>query len=587
MFLFFLTSGLFLGWTLGANDAANIFGSAVGSRMIKFRRAAIIASIFVILGAVIQGAGGSHTLGKLGSVDALGGAFTVALAAGLTVFWMTKLRLPVSTSQAIVGAIIGWNFFSGNPTDINSLQKIVSTWVFGPILGAIFAIILYLILKSLLKKVKIHLLKLDAYIKYALIFVGAFGAYSLGANNIANVVGVFVPSAPDITLNFGFFQLDGVQLLFLVGAISIAIGIITYSKKVMLTVGNDLMKLSSESAIIVVLAHSLVLFVFSSQTLSDFFQTIGLPAIPLVPVSSSQAIVGAIIGIGLLKGGRDVNFSVLGKISLGWVTTPVIAGVVSFISLFVMSNVFKIEVSKAVNNVVNTDSQMSSSESIFTNTITGTKTVELYQPLLFAVIISLLVVIVLIIIKNTKNKAKDDIKILSENEKHYEMQKVLMEKDIEIRTNENTQLESQLKFKKSELMNIALNIISKNEFLEKLKNNIRSIQKKNTEEISNNDFVQLLNLINENIDLKADRESFNMYVGEINSDFYFRLKSKYPNLTENEKKLCALLRLKLTSKQISSLLNISPKSVEVNRYRLRQKIGISHNEKLTDVINKL
>ena len=110
MFLFFLSSGLFLGWSLGANDAANIFGSAVGSEMVKFSVAVIVASIFVILGAVLQGAGASHTLGKLGSVNAIGGAFTVALCAGVTVFWMTRLKLPVSTSQAIIGAIIGWNF---------------------------------------------------------------------------------------------------------------------------------------------------------------------------------------------------------------------------------------------------------------------------------------------------------------------------------------------------------------------------------------------------------------------------------------------------------------------------------------------
>ena len=73
-FLLFLSSGLFLGWTLGANDASNVFGSAVGSKLIRFKQAAIIASIFVVLGAVLQGAGGSHTLGKLGSIDALGGA---------------------------------------------------------------------------------------------------------------------------------------------------------------------------------------------------------------------------------------------------------------------------------------------------------------------------------------------------------------------------------------------------------------------------------------------------------------------------------------------------------------------------------
>jgi len=59
MFLFFISSGLFLGWTLGANDASNVFGSAVGSKMIHFKQAAIIASIFVVLGAVLQGAGGS------------------------------------------------------------------------------------------------------------------------------------------------------------------------------------------------------------------------------------------------------------------------------------------------------------------------------------------------------------------------------------------------------------------------------------------------------------------------------------------------------------------------------------------------
>ena len=92
MILFFLTSGLFLGWSLGANDASNIFGSAVGSRMMTFRKAAIIASIFVILGAVLQGAGTSHTLGKLGAVNAIGGSFTVALAAAITILYDDQIR---------------------------------------------------------------------------------------------------------------------------------------------------------------------------------------------------------------------------------------------------------------------------------------------------------------------------------------------------------------------------------------------------------------------------------------------------------------------------------------------------------------
>ncbi len=341
MILFFLSSGLFLGWSLGANDAANVFGSAVGSRMVRFKKAAIIAGIFVILGAVIQGAGASHTLGKLGAVNAIAGSFTVALAAAITVFWMTRLKVPVSTSQAIVGAIIGWNLYSGNATDYNSLAKIVTTWISGPILGAIFAILLYLLLKLYLKKAKLHLVKRDALLRGALLAVGAFGSFSLGANNIANVMGVFIPVSPFPDLNIsGVFSLSSVQLLFLIGAVAIAVGIFTYSKRVMMTVGNSIFKLSPVAAFIVVLSSSLVLFLFASSSLQTWLMNHHLPTWPLVPVSSSQAVVGAVLGIGLAKSGRNIDFSVIGKIGMGWIATPVISGAMSFVFLFIMQNLF-------------------------------------------------------------------------------------------------------------------------------------------------------------------------------------------------------------------------------------------------------
>ncbi len=347
MIWFFLLSGLFLGWSLGSNDAANIFGTAVGTRMIKFKTAAIIGSIFVIIGAVISGAGASHTLGKLGAVNAIAGSFTVALAAAVTVAWMTKLKLPVSTSQAIVGAIIGWNLFTGSPTDMTSLYKILSTWVICPVLTAVFAYLLYLVFKKWLLKWEVHLLRQDVYTRMGLILIGAFGAYSLGANNIANVMGVFVPAHPFGEMGFlNLFTLSGTQVLFLIGGLAISVGIFTYSKKVMMTVGNDIFKLTPIAALIVVLAESMVLFLFASKSLEHFLLSHGLPAIPLVPVSSSQAVVGGVVGIALAKKGRGINYRILGKISSGWVTTPIAAGVLSFISLFFMQNVFNLEVYK-------------------------------------------------------------------------------------------------------------------------------------------------------------------------------------------------------------------------------------------------
>jgi inorganic phosphate transporter, PiT family len=344
MILFFLTSGLFLGWSLGANDASHVFGSAVGSKMVTFRKAAIIASIFFILGAVLQGSGTSLTLGKLGAVNAIGGSFTVALAAAITIYMMTKFALPISTTQAIVGAIIGWNFFTGNHTDSKTLSTIVSAWVAGPVMGAVFAILLYILVKMFKKSVKIHLIRFESYIKTGLIVVGAFGSYSLGANNIANVMGVFLPAFHLNDLDLGIFTLNSAQQLFLLGGLAIATGIITYSWKVMDTLGNNILELSAEAALVVVLAQSLVLFIFSSTGLSQFFVHIGLPAIPMVPVSSSQVIVGCIIGIGLYKGARNINFKVLGEIGLGWIISPLSSGLLTFFMLFFMKNIFSIDV---------------------------------------------------------------------------------------------------------------------------------------------------------------------------------------------------------------------------------------------------
>ena len=352
MIWFYLLSGLFLGWSLGANDTANIFGTAVGTRMIKFRTAAIVTAVFVVLGAVISGAGPTHTLGKLGAVNAIAGSFTVALAAAVTVAWMTKLKLPVSTSQAIVGAIIGWNFFTGSPTDINALIKIVTTWVLCPLLAAAFAFVIYKITMAVLSRSRVHLLKQDSYNRIGLLIIGAFGAYSLGANNIANVMGVFVPANPFTDLSFNtLFTLSGTQQLFLVGAIAISIGVFTYSYRVMITVGNDLFKLTPVAALVVVLSESLVLFMFASKGLETWLASHGLPTIPLVPVSSSQAVIGAIVGIVFTKKGRGINMKVLGKISSGWITTPVIAAVISFIALYFAQNVFEQKVVEPISEI--------------------------------------------------------------------------------------------------------------------------------------------------------------------------------------------------------------------------------------------
>jgi len=93
-------------------------------------------------------AGASRTIGELGAVNAIAGAFVVALAAAVTVYWLTVLGYPASATQAIVGAIIGWDLFAGAAIDYWALEKIFLSWVLSPILAAIFSALLYKLIRT-------------------------------------------------------------------------------------------------------------------------------------------------------------------------------------------------------------------------------------------------------------------------------------------------------------------------------------------------------------------------------------------------------------------------------------------------------
>lgn len=580
LFLFYISGGLFLGWSLGSNDAANIFGSAVGAKMVSFKRAAWIASIFVIIGAVFQGKGGAETLNALGAVDALAGGFTVTVSAALTVFLMTRKALPVSTSQAVVGGIIGWTLFTGNEPDQNTLWKIVSTWVSGPILGALFAALLYKLMRFVLRKSKIHVIKLDALIRISLILAGAFGAYSLGANNIANIMGVFISAAPDVMIDFGLFTLDGVQLLFLIGGLAIAVGIFTYSERVMNTIGNGILSLSAEAAIVVVLSQALVLFLFSSASLSDFLNSIGLPALPLVPVSSTQVVIGSVLGIGLIKGTQEIKTRVLASVALGWITTPIAAGIITYFSLFFIQNVFNLQVSSLTQASQPFTERIASSNN-------GLIEYDLIIPgiiVFFALIISVLIYIVFY---QQRKRLKTENQLLSQQNESYNAQKALTDLEITAIQNEKENLRRKLESKRKEFIDAALNLSEQREFLETILNEINSTRQIEDGNKVPQKLLALENLIKQRMSFKSEKEDFYGQIEQVHHDFLQKLETSFPDLTDNEKRLAAMLRLSLPGKEIATLMNISPKSVEIARYRLKKKLGLSKDENLINFINNL
>ncbi len=303
--------GLYLGWGIGANDSANIFGTAVATNVIRFRTAVILIAIFVIFGSVIEGPSLFDRMvfsEETAKADGNNMALAATLAAAITVTIITYLAIPTSTSQAAVGAFMGIAIgISGfGAVKWGRFLSMLFCWVINPIACVVLCIVLLQVIGFLLRNLVGNQVTRNRIITIGLIVFGCYGAYTLGANNVV------VTTAP--YYHAGMFGAPGTpaaaRWAATVGGISIAIGALTYSKRVMETIGKKITPLSPFSALIVVITHALALHVFTWLR---------------VPVSSSQAVVGAVIGIGLYHGSRTINRKTMIRIFLGWLITPLIA----------------------------------------------------------------------------------------------------------------------------------------------------------------------------------------------------------------------------------------------------------------------
>jgi len=149
---------------------------------------------------------------------------------------------------------------------------------------------------------------------------------------------------------------------------------------------------------------------------------------------------------------------------------------------------------------------------------------------------------------------------------------------------EKEKVDTELAFKKKELTTHALHLAKKNEVLESLKQKAQELK---ANEPSKNGYQQLIRTIN--FDLQDDNnwDNFSRYFEEVHKDFNSNVKAKYPQLTSNELRLMALLKMNLSSKEIASILNISPEGIKKARYRLRKKLDITTEDSLQDLVLSL
>lgn len=203
----------------------------------------------------------------------------------------------------------------------------------------------------------------------------------------------------------------------------------------------------------------------------------------------------------------------------------------------------------------------------------------------------LLIVVIYAVVRHWSNR-----KVLAEQE---QLRKKLLEEKQEALHREaeanerrmmvlrNEKLEHELAVKNRELANAATNIMYKNEMLNTLHDELTKIKDANGNKLKPEQLRKVNNLIDEAHNDTRDWDLFEKSFNEAHEDFFKKLKAEYPSLVPNDLKLCAYLRLNMSSKEIASLLNISLRGVEIRRYRLRKKVNIPKEKNLSEFMLEL
>lgn len=206
----------------------------------------------------------------------------------------------------------------------------------------------------------------------------------------------------------------------------------------------------------------------------------------------------------------------------------------------------------------------------------------------YTIAIALIAVILisLFIVWRMNERIKEKRALIEKNKQLHQMEQQLMESELKNKELKNVQLKEELAYKNKDLTNFALDIARKNEFANKILNGLETValvkgnaQKKKLHELTQ--FAKSHLKINE------DLESFQMNIEKVNQDFFDGLNKRYPDLTPNERHLSGLIRLNLTTKDIAAMRNISPKTVEMARYRLRKKLALDPSEELNLFLQQL
>ena len=466
-------------------------------------------------------------------------AFIMLLASFVCLGVMKFFSVAGSISYALVGAIAAYVFSAGNATpDV----RLILSFCLAPVVAIAISAILTKLQKMIFGRLKLHLITLSYYMRSILVLGVVLTSLALGLNWGGFITG------------FAETMTAGQQV---VTYTLIVISILTFLKI------RSRYESESESAgifadfsiyavVSVGFAVALTLIIFSFDATTS---VIGLCAVPL-PVSVLT--IAAIGGVELAQKSELIDRTEYVKEIVSFIAAPVATFLVTYLFLYV----------------------------------TGMDVQNTWDD--FAIIGAAIVILLALsfagyVRRQVRQHEIKDKLVYNQQQQIYEHSRALNDMELKVVISENQALHNAVEMKKQEVMNVALSIVEQREYLESLNEIVNALSKAEDSKEKDKLIAELKSSLKQRLshDREVDSQYFYAQAESLHEDFNAKLAENFPDLTQQETRLATMLRLGFSSKYIATLMNITPKSVEISRYRLRQKLGLSRGDNLVNFIKSI
>ena len=470
--------------------------------------------------------------------------FAIVLST-LAAVWVSSLvSKGTGVPFALIGSLFGYRLMAEGSLDWLLVARTVVSWVVAMLLCVLLSALFTATVSRAQRKHPVHLAISDHRI-----LLGSMGASLLLAGAAGWNLGQLVALFPVAGIGPGpvAAAMAGGCSLLLFAFMSRSIAAEAWH------VADEDLDFASGSVLAVLLATGLTLALFSTPLVRN----VGLVPTPL---SVSALLLSALLGESLARRKAAVEGEKLAKAFVASAVSPVL-GILVCYSLGTI-----LGVSPDGPAAIGWSARLT--------------------PILIVLGIVAIVAALVLYLRGQRQQALQEQILRSREQQIYNAQKSLSAIEVKAEMNEKDLL-NKLEIKRKELVDFAVGVSDQKEYMEGVYDRLSRIRNLSDPDQKDAATDELLSSLRERMYFTREMNDFYAQSEILHKDFNMRLKEAFPNLTESERKLANLLRQGFSSKYIATLMNITPKSVEISRYRLRTKLGLQRSDNLVQFIKSL